>query len=171
MERERLGVALSLAPVQLRAEEGRLLVRCRDQLLRGLVRERAKLAEELAPTFVDQRRELSVVISKEHEARGSGEFLAHEQHRRLRSEQRQCHQRAIAARRGLCMHAIAEKRVADLVVVLQKGDQRPRRHSMSRLAACLLLPRIPLALIEESTAYARDEFLCAPGVVAEVAIA
>ena len=113
----------------------------------------------------------AMMIGEEHEARGRGELLAHEQHRRLRAEQRQRHQRSIAARRGIGVRALAEKRIADLVMVLQKDDRRFRRQSGRGLTARLLLPRVALTLIEKAAAHARDELLRATGVVAEVPVA
>jgi hypothetical protein len=76
-------------------------------LLRGLVRERAKLAEELAPTFVDQRRELSVVISKNMKRAEAANSWPMNSIGVCGPSSVSAISARLAARRGLCMHAIA----------------------------------------------------------------
>ena len=63
-------------------------------------------------------------IAEERERPVRSPFLAHEQQRRHRREQRDRQRRLQRARIGLRRQPLAERPIADLVVVLQEIDER-----------------------------------------------
>src|SRR5438105_3156873 len=90
---------------------------------------------------------------------GGGELLTLKQHRRPRSQQGQRGQRAVYARRRQLVVARAAGRVGDLVVIFQEGDKRRRRQVQRGSAPQLLLPSVPLPLIQVPPFQRGDEFL------------
>ena len=74
------------------------------------------------------------MIGEEQERRRRGELLALKQHRRRRTEQRQRRQRAMPARRRQLVQPSPERRVRDLIVILEVGHERVR--PADRAPAC-----------------------------------
>ena len=97
-----------------------------------------ELRHELAPTLANQFGQLRLMIGEIQKRVRGREFLAHEQHRRLRPEQQQRGQCPVPARRGQRVRAQAARRVGDLVVVLQEVDEvRGGDISRRRCPRCL----------------------------------
>ncbi len=116
------------------------------------------------------RRQLRVVVGEVEERAGGAELLPLEQHRRARRQQQQRGQRPEAAGARQLVAALAAGGVGDLVVVLEEVDERRRRQVERRGAAALLLPRVPLPLVEKAVLDARDQLLRRAEVVGVVGL-
>ena len=86
-----------------------------------------KLREELAPSLAHGVAQLAVVVGEEQERRRRRELLALKEQRRRRPEQRQRGQRPVASRRRHLVHALAERGVRDLIVVLEEVHEGAAR--------------------------------------------
>ena len=97
-------------------------------------RKRSKRANSLPPACGHFLRQLAVEITEERKRLARSPFLAHEQERHGRREQHDGDGRSKSV--GVCdVHqAIAERAVADLVVVLQKRYERGRAQIPARFA-------------------------------------
>ena len=143
-----LGVALALSEVQLTFLEGldgAWIIKHGLRFGRGVA---AKLLDEFSAAIAHQLGQLRLMIGEIKEGRRGRELLPHKQHRRAGREQHERRHRAVAARTRQKVGARARRRVSDLVVILNEGDERRRLHIEAGRAAPLLLPLVPLALIE-----------------------
>ena len=84
-------------------------------------------AELVAPPLAHLLGELAVKVGEILERSRLAPFLAHEQKRRLRTEQQNGGQRLDGVRLGQGRQALAEGTVAGLIVILQKVDEGRRR--------------------------------------------
>ncbi len=112
---------------------------------------RVGFGEFLAPAVAHRFRELALEVAEERKRLARAPFVAHEQQRRRRREQR--HGQRGLERRGWRQRRqpLAERAVADLIVVLQEIDERGGGQRRARLAARLALAmRRRLALIGKS---------------------
>ena len=100
-----------------------------------------------------------LVIAEVEERRGGAEFLTLKKHRRAWRKQQQRAHGAIHPRVGEHVGAFAARRVRHLIVILQKGHEVPGLKVERRRAAALLLPFVPLALIEVAVLRGGDELL------------
>ena len=94
--------------------------------------------------------QLGSMIGKIKERARGREFLTLKQHRNAGHQQQERRHRAPAARARQRVQALAGDRIGDLVVVLQKDDERLGRQVERRRAARLLLPVVALALIKKA---------------------
>src|SRR5947207_955041 len=92
--------------------------------------------------------QFGMVVGKKQKRRRRAEFLSLKQHRSSGAEQKERGHRAIAARMRELMDALAVQRIGDLIVVLEKCNERPGRDIAGWSSASLSLPLAPLALIE-----------------------
>ncbi len=154
-----MGLRGHLVPVELGRSEGGLGLRVGDALPRLLVLELREFGELLAPPLAHGVGELADEIAEEWERLRSGPFLAHEQHRYLR--QKQVHRRDGAHRLGLGDggDALAEGAVADLVVILNEGDEGGGGQTGAGLAPRLAAVLHRLALEDEALRQRPAEFL------------
>ena len=106
------------------AAEGGLGIRIGNALARGRVGETGEAGELAPPAFGHGAGQFGAEVAEEQERLGGGEFLAHEQQRRLRREQQHGRDGFHHRRGGEVAQALAEGAVADLVVVLQEIDER-----------------------------------------------
>ena len=83
-------------------------------------REAAELA---APTLGDQPSQRLIMVREEEERRRRRPFLPHEEQRRLGRGEQQRQRRAVRRRVDRVVQPVAERPVADLVVVLQADDE------------------------------------------------
>ena len=133
------------------------------------MRDAAELREELRPALLHQPGELVGVVGEVEERAGGGELLPLEEHRRAR-------RRAAAARSSPCSgpgsvrrwSRSPSRRVRDLVVVLQVGDERRRGRSNVGVPRRFFWPAVALALEEQAPLDGRDELLGRAEVVAVI---
>ena len=111
-------------------------------------------------------------IAEERERPRRSPFFAHEQHRDHRRQQRDRERGLDRPGIGHALEPVAERAVADLVVVLQEIDEGGRRKLAARLAAQLSAAmRGRLALIDKARAQrARDVLARRALIVAVVAV-
>src|SRR4029077_14163045 len=110
-----------------------------------------KAGKFATPAFPYSLGEIGIVVGEEQERRGTRRFLAHEYERNLRTQQLQRNRGLERRRFGKCREALAKGAVADLIVVLQKQDERRRRQIGAwRTAPFAAAIRRWLALIDET---------------------
>ncbi len=135
IEAEALGI--DPAPVELRRQE-RLFWRS-DRASSPPARDRrielGEAREFLTTSVADGFRQFAFEIAEERERLLRPPFLAHEQHRRLRQEEIDARERPDSRRGGKRGQPLAERAVADLVVVLDEGDESAGRKLGARAAA------------------------------------
>ena len=90
-----------------------------------------------APAFAHGLGQLRLVVGEKQERRGLARLLAHEDQRNLRAEQLQRGRRFERARVRECGQPLAERAIADLIVILQEHDERGRRQIRAGRAARL----------------------------------
>src|SRR5262249_27626116 len=117
------------------APEGLLGQRIGNARARLRIRERGEARKFLAPAVAHRLAELAVEITEEEERLVAGPFLAHEDERRRRGEQKERREQLQLPFVGERGEAVAVRAVADLVVVLQEIDEAARRQVRARLAA------------------------------------
>src|SRR5436189_1923132 len=144
-----------LGPVELRLLEGAYRVRRRERL----PGDRWKLRQEIRSPFRYSLRELVLVIGEVEKRRGGRELLSLKKHRRVRAEEKKRREGAVDAGRGDLVQPRACRGIGDLIVILEVADQLLRRRIERRRPAPLFLPGVALALIQESMAGHRHEFL------------
>ena len=106
--------------------------------------------EFLAPAFSHRLRQLSIEVAEKEEWRRRAPFLAHEQHRYLRREQVDARKRADRLRGRQRVQPFAKRAIADLVVILDEGDESVRRQFGARAAARRISIGHHLALVGEA---------------------
>src|SRR5262249_4234744 len=153
------------ARIQLARLEGARVARVRQAADDALVRHAWKLREKVAASVSDRFRELALVIREIEKRFRRTEFLPLKEQRRHRTEQQPGGQRAVPAGSAALMETPAVQGVGDLIVVLEIRDEVLRQKIERRRASRLLLPFVPLSLIEVAEAAARDEFLRGPQIV------
>ena len=131
-------------------------------------------ARELAtPPFAHGLRELAVMVGEVEEGRAAGALLAHEDQRDLRAQQLQGDGRLQRLGIGVVHQTVAERAVADLVVVLQEEHEGGGREVIARRAARLAVAiGRALALIGEALGQAAGQHVGRRhGIVGIVAVA
>src|SRR5690242_6695330 len=97
-------------------------------------------SRELAPAaFADSIGQRAMMIGEELEGRAAEALLAHEQQGNVRAEKLQCRRRAQSRGMGERRQAVAERAIADLIVVLQEKNEGGRRQVGTRRSARLSL--------------------------------
>src|SRR5262249_14297439 len=115
---------------------------------RRCLRESSPTLEFLAAQRGDRSPEFTGKIGKEVERAPFAPFLAHKQQWNVRAEQQERSEKIDRARIHERGQPLAKRPVADLVVVLQKVDERAGRQARTRLAAAVAATvRRALALI------------------------
>ena len=122
-------LAITLGPVEVRGEEGRLILRIRNPIERRRLLKRPIRSELAESSLADPVPQLRLVVGEEEERRRGRPFLAHEEQGGLRRQQQQRRGRAIGRRVDLVIQPLAERPVADPVVVLDAEDEAPERHA------------------------------------------
>jgi hypothetical protein len=110
--------------------------------------DRAKLPQECLSSFVYERCQFLLMIRKEEKWTRGGELLPLEQHRRTWSEQKERRHSAIPTGAAQGMAAQSAGRIGDLIMVLDKRHKCCRFEAKGRRPPGLLLPPVPLALIQ-----------------------
>ena len=107
---------------------------------------------ELAPApLAHGIGELVVEVGEEAERLGRAPLLAHEQERDVGREQEDRLHRLDRLGRRQSGDPLAERAVADLIVILDEGDERDRRQMTARLAAPGALAVVrDVALVDEA---------------------
>ena len=100
--------------------------------------------------FLTASRQLSAEVAEKKEGRRRAPFLAHEQHRYLRSEQVDACKRPDGLGRSQHVQPFAKRAIADLVVILDERHERVWRQFGARAAARRVPIRHHLALIGEA---------------------
>ena len=167
VQRVGLGVALAFAPNRA-SQRSKVVALRRRRQHRARPRSSVRLgncARNSTRPWSTAVGEVGLVIGEIQERARRRELLSLEQHRRRRARAASS---AVSARcaPGLAtlVQPLPERRVRHLIVVLEKRDERVRRQIERRRAAALLLPGVPLALIEVAEPRARHELLRAcPG--------
>src|ERR1051326_8045107 len=109
MERIFLRMTFALGMIDLATLESTAILRRRKAGPHRRVREIAKLREEFPPSFLDQDRELRLVVGEKQKRSGGREFLPLEQHRRARPQQDQSRHAAVNSRAGEPMGPLASR--------------------------------------------------------------
>ncbi len=159
VECQRLGVRwlLALGPAWHRLLERLASVGIRDRLAACRVGERGEMLKLAAASLAHQLRQLRIVVGEEQEGRLRAPLLAHEQHRDERAEQQQRGGRPQRLGVGQGREPVAERAIADLVVVLQADHEGRRRQMSTRLAARLAVMRRHFPLIGKALGHATGE--------------
>jgi hypothetical protein len=114
--------------------------------------------EFLAAAFADRVRELALEVAEVQEGRGGSHLLAHEEHRHRGREKQRGGGKPEPLGRCERDQALAERAVADLVMVLQEGDEGRGRQVRRRLPANLpAAVRARIALVGEALGEAARE--------------
>ena len=100
-----------------------------------------------------------MVVGEEQEGCGRSELLSLKQQWRLGREQQERRQRAVASRAGELMQPRPGGGIRHLVVVLEKMHEPMSRDVEREPTAPLLLPGVPLPLIQVSPFHGGDELL------------
>jgi hypothetical protein len=104
-----------------------------------------------ATSLADGLGKIAVKVAEEGKWRLRAPFLAHEQHRRHRREQGDRERSFDPLRTRIGFEPVAERAVADLIVVLQEIDKGRWREMAARLAAGLVAPECGnFALIDKA---------------------
>ena len=170
LQRTRVLRARDLGPVEACRLERGARVRIGDQSARCGRREALETRELPAPALAHCRGEFVAEIAEERERARSAPFLAHEEHRYLGQQQAAGVDRAHRLGCGQRVQALAERAVADLVVVLREGDERDRRGILARLAARAAAVAHDLALVCEPLGQRTSEAIGIAVVVRVVAL-
>ena len=125
----------------------------------GAGRRVRELAQELESAARDVARELSFVMREVHERCRGPRLLTLKQERRGWSEQQQRGERSQVSWRGEIAEPEPVDRIGDLVVVLEKMDELPRRQVEGGCAAAPALPRGSLSLKQEPVRRRRQQLL------------
>ena len=153
-------VGVDLAPRELRGEEGRFGKRIRNFGDAAVIGEFREAGELLAPSLSHGFRKVALEIAEEQERLARAPLLAHEQHRDLRQKEGNARQRPHHPRRRQDAQTLAERPVADLVVVLEEGHERQGRKRAARTAARTTAVRRHLALKGEPLGQGAAEQFC-----------
>ena len=129
------GVCSRSLPVELGRGKGRFGHRVGDALAHRRVLELREAGELVAPALAHGVGQIGPEIAEERERLRRRPFLAHEQHRHLRQQQVDGGDGAHRLGRRGGRQPVAEGAVADLVVVLDEGDEGGRRQVCAGLAA------------------------------------
>src|SRR5690606_18563986 len=100
--------------------------------------------------------------------RRSTPFLTLEEHRRSRSQKPERRQGTKPAGACQLLQSLTGRAVGDLIVILQERDELLGRQSTRWAAAELLLPRVPLSLVQVPAFCGRDQFLRAALILAVI---
>src|SRR5665213_2822894 len=171
MQRQRSMVAVALAGIENAAPEGLRVGRVGDPPLHFGTGEAGKLNEEFAAAFPDQPAEPVLMVGEKQKWRRSAEFLALEEHRDGGRQQQIGGYRPPVSRTCRLEAAQPGAGIGDLVVILQIGHEIGWREVEGRRAARLLLPSVPLALVEEAVLGGGDELARAAVIVAVIGFA
>src|SRR5579871_6293154 len=114
---------LELAPVELAGEKGRFRERVGDACAGRWVLKGGEARKLLAPTRAHVIGELAAEIAEELEGTRSAPFLAHEQHWYLWQQQIGRGHGAQCLRAAQHTQALAQRAIADLIVILNEGDE------------------------------------------------
>ena len=140
-----------LAPIELRGLECGERIRVGNPLAVLGIAEGPPPAELVAPALAHLARQLAMKVGEEAEGMRLAPLLAHEEQRDRGAEQQNGGQGRDRRRRGEALEPLAERAVADLVVVLQAIDEGRRRQPGARLAAPgSVAERRGLALVDEA---------------------
>ena len=150
-QHSRVPALAPLGPAQARPFEGDSCLRVRDIGSFDWVREGSEVPKLLSPALRHQGSQLWIMVCEKEKRAGGSPFLAHEEQRRHREKQEEVEAMAYSTRK-LVLKAVAERAVANLVVVLDaidkgRGRQRRRRFA-ARDSRCPLL----LSLVRASPA-------------------
>src|SRR4051794_15980058 len=104
------------------------------------------------------------MIGEKQKWGGRGELLPLKQQRRRWSQQRQRANGAVSPRRRHLMKPSSERGIGHLVVVLDIGDKRLRGEIECSRTPPLLLPGVPLPLIQVAILRTGNELLYRTGV-------
>jgi hypothetical protein len=167
VERVRLAVARALARIQLARRKRRVIAGFRSAPDDAGILEAGNCERNSTRPFATASPS-SPVIREVQERPRRRELLALEEHRRRRSEEQPRRHRAVLRGRRQLVQAPPERRVRHLIVVLEVVHERVREEIDGRRAAPLVLPAVPLALIQVAPPRARDQFLRRAQVVAIV---
>ena len=160
VERDRVGVALGFAPVELAALEAVAGFRIGKPPLHLRRRDAWKLAHEGVPAVANEPRQLRLVIGEIEERRRRLELLALEQHRRRKASAGRAPS-APGRGRGSSAGAAARRVPSSRPGRGSAGRRRTRRGGRSRpgVPRRLLLPGVALALEQEAVLRRGDELL------------
>src|SRR5438552_12281026 len=114
------------------------LERALGERIGQLALEALEAGELLAPALAHRLAQLAVEIAEEEKRLAAAPLLAHEDQRRRRRQELDGRQRLYFPLVGKAQQPLAQRAVADLVVVLQEVDEA-RRRQMARLLAARLL--------------------------------
>ena len=137
-------------PVEFRREEGLPRCRVRDLRRQSGIGEFGKAREFLAAPLAHGFRQLALEVAEERKRLVRPPLLAHEQHRRLRQEEIDAGERPKGRGGGERAQALAERPVADMIMVLQEDDECAGRKSRARPPARRAAMGRDLALKGES---------------------
>src|SRR6266567_4642780 len=165
------GISLPFALIEHRSADGADVAGVGEQLLHLLAREAGKLCKKGSPPVADGACQLALVVGEIEERARSTEFLALEQHRNARHQQKIRSDRAQAPRARQCVAAPSAPRIGDLIVILEEDDEAIRREIQARGAARFLLPLVVLSLVEEAVLGGGDEFAWSAAVIAVIGLA
>jgi hypothetical protein len=154
----------------LAESEGLLRRRVGDALPRRGVLEFWEAGELLAPSLAHRLGQLRPEVGEEGEGLRRRPFLAHEQHRHLRQQQVGGGHRAHRLGRGEVGQAVAEGAIADLVVVLDEGDEGGGWQRRARLPPRMAAVGHLLPLEGEALGQGAAELLCVAVVVGVVGL-
>ena len=161
-----MGRPVDRRPVERGAEHG-LLRQWIGHVLAALL---VRLGKLFSPPVADRVGKLALKIAEERKRPPRAPFVAHEHQRRRRREQRDGKRRLQRRRRREHRQPLAQRAVADLVVVLQEIDEGRGRQRRTRLAAVLAPPvRRRLALIGKPFGERPREMLRRVAIVAVIA--
>src|SRR6185437_2354725 len=169
MQIERLAISPALRPIELAAYEGPRIAGIIEVQL-GVHRNARELCEEFLASFAHRGRKLARVIGEIEERARRLEFLPLKEQRCLRREEQQRSERAEPARTRLVVNTPAGGAVGELVVVGDEGDEARWRQIECRSAARLMLPPVPLALVEKPVLGRRQQLLRGAAVAVEVGL-
>src|SRR5260370_24840351 len=160
-----LGMSTALGMIQLRSLECAPVVRRCEFLPHQGQSQVTELTQKPAAALSNQGRDFGLMVREIKEGRRRGKFLALKQHRCAGEEQQQSGRSPEDPWAGQLMRAFPAGRIGDLVVILDEVDETRWRQTERRRGAPLVLPFVPLALIEEAILRGRDKLLGAAGVI------
>ena len=119
-------LAVAFGPIEARGQERRFILGVGNPFDRRRVLKRPIGPELAESSFADPMPQFGLVVGEEEERRRGRPFLAHEQQRSLRRQEQERRGRAVGRRVNLVVQPLAERPVADPVVVLDAEDEAPR---------------------------------------------
>src|SRR5207237_4396860 len=122
-------------------------------------RDARKLLQELGAPRAHATGQLRRMIREVEERRRRPELLSLKQHRGLWPEQEERGERAHPSRARLLAETPSSHGIGDLVVVFEKCHEARWDDVERRRATAVVLPAVPLSLVQEAVFRGRHEFL------------